>query len=63
MVKCRVCGRQMQNIGITPKPLWHCPCEDADTQPITEPNFRLITPTEPLWRPVDWDIGDWGDCE
>jgi hypothetical protein len=39
-----------------------CPvCEEVDTEPM-EINFAMVTPTEPMWRAIEWD-NDWGDCE
>jgi hypothetical protein len=49
-VKCDACKKELRNLGIGPKPLWHCDhCEMADTEPLTDPGLGE-TP------PITWHI-------
>lgn len=61
-MRCKACGGEMKEGGAFAEIYRWCPrCEEADTEPMTEPNFRMITPTAVQWLPTDWE--DLGDCE
>ena len=58
-MKCKLCGGPLTEGGaFTEVYRWCKVCEGDDT----EPNFRMVTPTEPLWRSIEWD-NDWGDAD
>ena len=60
--KCNRCGELLRQGGCFQTIYEFCPkCEGEDTQPMTDPEFRLVTPTKPMWLPVEWDIDFDGD--